>query len=875
MLKGLKKWTSVVAMSSMILSTVPAYVLAANAPITNEQQAEQLKKIKEEIITRGAVLQTYNVATPAGNTKVFVTRINLQDPYIKIDTIYGQNNQLGNKQSIEKMAKENKAIAGINGDFFVMTGEGSPLGPMVKDGNLITTPSEIEGMYALGLTKDKQPILDLFTFDGKITTENGSSYPVSSINKTMYYINGGTNLADQINIYDSKWNLNKWVGDQMKNYYVVVVENGKVKEVLDSTKPQVIPANGYAMLAHGKAAQFLKDNLQVGQKVGLDMDIKPTADLQTLIGGHTLLVKDSKRADYTRDVSSIAGRNARTAVGYSKDKTTLYWVSAEYGKDSKGLTLEETADFMIKLGIDQGVNLDGGGSTTLVSRHLGDTEASLINQPKDNWQRAVPNGLALFSTAPVGKVKDVFINLPAILLKNETATASLKAIDEYYNPVAITDQNLKWTIPSILEKNGDILKGVNGGQGTIKLQSDLMNKEFPIEVVGKEQIKQLSLGVDKLQLASNQQAPLSPTVVTKNGKSRQVPANLLKWEMIGINGNVDAEGKVTAGEANGTGWLVGTYDQFSTMVPVQIGTIDEIIQDFEPQEVEQQPDSSQQPASQQELQFVGLPQETTGSFTNTEVDKQSGKFSAELSYDFTNATGDKQIAYGQFGDNGINFAKQAKGLSAWVKGDNSNHWLRAEIVDKNGQINYITLADRVNWTDWKQVKVDFPETIEAPTLKRIYLVNSPSGEPTQPLAGSILVDNISYQTWADITQPKDKILKLAVGKKQMQVNDETVTIDQGPIVLDSRSYIPARFVAEGLGGKVYWDAQTKKVRILMGDKMIDLWIGDKDGTIVNGINQPSDVAPIIKQNRTLIPIRMVSQNLGYQVDWNKGEITIH
>ena len=60
----------------------------------------------------------------------------------------------------------------------------------------------------------------------------------------------------------------------------------------------------------------------------------------------------------------------------------------------------------------------------------------------------------------------------------------------------------------------------------------------------------------------------------------------------------------------------------------------------------------------------------------------------------------------------------------------------------------------------------------------------------------------------------------------------------------------------------------------MPQDMIDLWVNDKEHIIVNGKNKPSDTAPIIRNNRTLIPVRMVTENLGYKVDWNKGQITI-
>ena len=851
MLKYIKRWGTRIVISSMVLSSTlaPINVLA--------DTTFETIKIEEKVITRGALLQEFNINTAKGKIKVFVTKIDLKDPYIKLDTIYGTNGQLAANQNILKMATENKAISAINGDFFVVSGEGSPLGPMVKSGEWITTPAQIEGMNAFAMTKSKEPILAPFTFNGKITTKNGQTYPVTSINKSIYYYNGGNNLTDQINIYDSRWNLLKWVGNQMSTYYVVVVENGVVKEVLDSKKPTAIPANGYVMLAHGKAATFLKENAAVGENVQFDTEYKPVNDWSFVMGGHTLLVKDGKRAAYTRDVSSITGTNARTAIGYSKDKSTLYWITTEYSKSSKGMTLEELADFMIQIGVDQGVNLDGGGSTTLVTRNPGEFGLSLVNLPKDGYSRPVPNGLALYSTAPQGVLKDVIVSLPKFLLKGEGVTTQLKGIDQYYNPVKIENQKIIWTSKNnLVQIDNNQLIGKTAGLDQLQVTSDQMAKTFSLEVVGRDQIQSFDLGVPVIRLNPNEKFTVKPILNTKSKNTRFVPTNLLNYQLIGIEGKVEADGTVIAGSKPGAGWLIATYDQFSAMVPVVVGTESKLVDGFE--------------KTDRPLLFTGLPNETIGEFKLEGTDKKEGKYSGRLTYDFTNSKADLSIAYGKLGEKGVTFASVAKGIQLWVNGDNSGHWLRAELVDKNGQVHLITLADKVNWTGWKEINIDFSGEIDSPTLNKIYAVKNNS----TIVKGNLLFDNIKFKTWNKVPSANDATLKLYINKNYMLVNEQKQTIDQAPIIVENRSYIPARFLTEALGGNIYWNPTNQNVRIVLGEDMIDLFIGDKDHTIVNGVNQPSDVAPIIRNQRTLIPVRMVTENLGYKVGWNNGEIII-
>ena len=364
-----------------------------------------------------------------------------------------------------------------------------------------------------------------------------------------------------------------------------------------------------------------------------------------------------------------------------------------------------------------------------------------------------------------------------------------------------------------------------------------------------------AVGVHRWQ--PDEQAALKPTLTTKSGKKRTIDEDLLDWQWLGVDGS--SKGSLHAGGKNGSGWLIGTYDQFSAMVPVQIGVVSKPLLNFE---------------SNPELSFTGLPQATGGSFTLSKESQKDGSFSGKLAYDFSKTTGDTEIAYGEFGAAGIPFPGPAGGISLWVKGDGSGHWLRAEVKDSAGKIQYLTLAPKVDWTGWQQVSADFSGEMDAPVLKRIYLVNQGLAGGSN-LSGSILIDQIAYKTWQTASAKNNVTLKLVVNKKTMVVDGIASTIDQGPLVENGRSYIPARSIVEALGGKVIWNGGTKMVRVISGAKMIDLWIDDQLHTIVNGVNSPQDAAPIIRNGRTLVPVRLVTESLGYKVEWNQGQITVH
>ena len=117
------------------------------------------------------------------------------------------------------------------------------------------------------------------------------------------------------------------------------------------------------------------------------------------------------------------------------------------------------------------------------------------------------------------------------------------------------------------------------------------------------------------------------------------------------------------------------------------------------------------------------------------------------------------------------------------------------------------------------------------------------------------------------------IIKLVVGKSAFTVNGKSKTLDSPPVIKNGRTLLPIRPVIESLGGTVAWDSATRKVTIKLGSTTIELWI-DKKNAKVNGVTKTLDVAPQIINGRTMVPVRFVSENLGAKVDWDDKTKTI-
>jgi photosystem II stability/assembly factor-like uncharacterized protein len=82
-------------------------------------------------------------------------------------------------------------------------------------------------------------------------------------------------------------------------------------------------------------------------------------------------------------------------------------------------------------------------------------------------------------------------------------------------------------------------------------------------------------------------------------------------------------------------------------------------------------------------------------------------------------------------------------------------------------------------------------------------------------------------------------IKLQIGSTYFTLNGETKYLDSPPIIKNGRTILPIRAVVEALGGKVGWDAVAKKVTVTLGSNIIELWIG-KNTAKVNGISKLID-----------------------------------
>lgn len=116
----------------------------------------------------------------------------------------------------------------------------------------------------------------------------------------------------------------------------------------------------------------------------------------------------------------------------------------------------------------------------------------------------------------------------------------------------------------------------------------------------------------------------------------------------------------------------------------------------------------------------------------------------------------------------------------------------------------------------------------------------------------------------------------AASSPKVDLNGETVIFpDTQPYINDdNRTMVPVRFVSEKLKAVVIWDPDKYQVTVLTGDSIISMLVGDRN-ILVDGKIVQLDTEVIIKDGRTMVPLRFISEALKCQVEWNEKIQTVY
>jgi len=361
-----------------------------------QSQASGWQETRKNLVPGVLHLALYDPHTPRS---INVLQIDLSVPHIRLTSVKAMDLVQGNEPTSKQILRHKQAnatvVAAINADFYGLNGV--PVGTQVIEGVPLKDPSS-HSIFAL--TTQKRPRIEVVSLSGEIRLENDATFPIHGINRIrneneiifFNHFRGATTHTNQWGLEITVQFLEPFVAGQVvKSQVVTMVQAGN----------QLIPpVDGAVISAHGQGAKILKKKLQVHNTVSIQLRLPPIDEpVELAVGGLPRIIRDGK-ISIEIETESVpphfsSTRHPRTAIGYSQDEKTLYLVTVDGRQPnfSIGMSLPELANFMIQLGCYQALNLDGGGSTTMV---IGE---KVINSPSDpTGERAVANALLILST---------------------------------------------------------------------------------------------------------------------------------------------------------------------------------------------------------------------------------------------------------------------------------------------------------------------------------------------------------------------------------------------------------------------------------------------------------------------------------------------
>ncbi len=500
----------------------------------------------------------------SGPWNINIFTADLTNPYLEVESIKANDRLLGHERTSEMAARRDfeghLAVGAVNGDFY--GGGGEPINIQVVRGEVLKR--ETSGRTAVGFTPAYEPMMDVVGFSGELFA---GEEPL-----VIDGVNEGRG-ADQVILYNSYMGTSTGANEFGTEIAVDVIDpwvvNDTLRAVVRNAETGVgdmdIPEGGAVLSAHGTASTTLQSAVAVDDTIRILTRVQPAPGLvKEMIGGGPFLVVDGQIDVGPR--GDGGDRHPRTAVGFSPDSTKLILVTVDGRQSiSAGMTLYELAGLMQQAGAATAMNLDGGGSTTMVVR------SDVANSPSGNGERLVSNALAVFSTAPVGDIDRIRLSDRLVrLFRGRTYQVDVEAIDDFYNPLPLDSTLLSFEAdPEIgtIDESGLLQTGMTPDTGYVSVTYDSFQDSLRVIVkeVGRIVISPETVLTDTLRAID-----FDVTTYDTDNVQQSVADSELTWSARNeAVGTVDDAG-IFRGHAPGETYVVVGYGEIRDSARVTI-----------------------------------------------------------------------------------------------------------------------------------------------------------------------------------------------------------------------------------------------------------------------------------------------------------------
>ena len=187
-----------------------------------------------------------------------------------------------------------------------------------------------------------------------------------------------------------------------ENFYPIVATNGAGYNITTGYPAGLVVMGGveYNPISSPGFFAILKDGSAVIGDQAKYAELKEQGKVQEAIQAFgAILIKDGQ-INVTKNANYTSSRASRTAIGITAEgKVVMMVLDGRQLPRSAGGAMEEIAQIMLEAGCVQAVNLDGGGSTTYMSKPAGSDNIQVVNTPSDGYARSVATSLVVVSTA--------------------------------------------------------------------------------------------------------------------------------------------------------------------------------------------------------------------------------------------------------------------------------------------------------------------------------------------------------------------------------------------------------------------------------------------------------------------------------------------
>ncbi|WP_244928955.1 phosphodiester glycosidase family protein [Nocardioides sp. W7] len=665
---------------------------------------------------------------PDGWQQINVLKAELSDSTVKMKYLTPPT-VAGRGSTVTELTESSAAVAGVNLDRFDINNSGAAAGWGVRDGKIIKSGNP-DASASVGMTKDGLGALVNLALVGSARFADDTAVQITGINVSSAPTNG-------LSVYNSQWgefSRARALSGPAAGVEVVLDAQGKVTSVSDTVGEGQLAEGVQALVAaDGSAAANRLKQLATGDRVTISYSVDD-ANLNVAEAGGAWhpLVRDGVALPFDASQEYFSGVNPRTMIGFSSDRRTAYFVVVD-GRVAvaKGMGFTEMGRLMLDLGIDDAINADGGGSSQMNIRRVGDTSTTIANSPSDGFERHDGDGMGLVLAAPGSGELEGYAVAPASDTENADRvfagfhrTMVGRGHDETGSPVDQAPASWSSSDTDVARVGDGVVAGRKTGTVKVRARRGVAMGVSTVQVLGAPTALTVNHNVVNLEKEGASET-LSFTGRDALGFTALVEAGDLTVDnpspdVFKVEPTADGRFTVTAIGDTGTATLRFSHGDLVAEVAVAVPLEVRLIDDFS--------DISQWTTAQDRA--------PTGSIGAG--DGHDGQPSIKLNYDFTQSTGTRgryAVAPGAVtgGSGGIDIPGRPQKLSVWVKGDGNGSLLRLQVMQANGVRNWLDGADEngaptslyATWTGWERKDFVVPSSFSFPLkLERIRILET-------------------------------------------------------------------------------------------------------------------------------------------------------